>query len=56
MGGWSGERHQVVELGVVREAPVDRAAVPEHVGAAKVHRLEVDPLRPGSAQLPEDAE
>ena len=30
--------------------------VPEHVDAAEVHRLEVDPPRPLGPQLPEDAE
>ena len=34
----------------------ERRLVPEHVDAAEVHRLELDPPRPGRPQLPEDAE
>ena len=34
----------------------ERRLVPEHVDAAEVHRLELDPPRPGGSQLPEDAE
>ena len=40
---------------LVHDRPEGRL-VPEHVDAAKVHRLEVDPPRPGGPQLPEDAE